>query len=44
MQPQQLPYDQLTPLEQCIADFMLRQQEKNARSKTKKRSKQMADA
>lgn len=43
MQPQQFTYDQLTPLEQCIADFMLRQQEKNTRSKTK-RKKEMADA
>jgi hypothetical protein len=45
MQSQQFTYDQLTPLEQCIADFMLRSQEKNTRSKTtKKRSKELADA
>jgi len=37
-------YDELTPLEQCIADFMLRQQGKNTRNKTKKRSKELADA
>ncbi len=44
MQQYRFTYDELTPLEQCIADFMLRQQEKNTRSKTKKRSKELADA
>ena len=45
MQSQQFTYDQLTPLEQCIADFMLRQQEKHTRSKTKKPSqRELAEA
>jgi hypothetical protein len=38
MQQYCFTYDELTPLEQCIADFMLRN------IKIKKRSKEMADA
>lgn len=41
MQQPHFTYQELTPLEQCIADFMLRQQEKNTRSKTKRKKEKM---
>lgn len=36
MQPNRFTYDQLTPLEQCIVDFMAVQEQRNKQTKKKR--------
>lgn len=42
MQTTQFTYDELTPLEQCIIDFMARQQESKKKRETAKRRNRQA--
>lgn len=43
MQPRHFNYEELTPLEQCIADFLLRQQDTPTRNKKKIRTRELAE-